>query len=203
MSTWQEMNLIPTSVTASRLWRRRLRVWVTVGAVTAGALVATDIGLRAAVHGPEASHQAAHARLVNREEVLGGQLTDHAKALEDVRRRTELTARVTTRPDWSLLLAALAAERGEGVSLTSCAVDEIDKGEGVRVTVSGLSLAQSDVQAFVIALEQTGLFDEVVLLDTRRAISGGSERLSFNIAAAITGEHQSRADANESGSSAP
>jgi len=59
------------------------------------------------------------------------------------------------------------------------------------------------VQAFVIALEQTGLFDEVVLLDTRRAMSGGSERLSFNIAAAITGEHQARVDADDGGSGAP
>ena len=203
MSTWQETNLLPAGIAAVRLWRRKLRVWVVVGAVTAGALVGMDFGLRTIVHGPESSHQAAHARLINRDEVLRGQLADHAKALEDVQRRTELTARVTTRPDWSLLLAALAEERGDGVSLTSCAVDEIDKGEGVRVTVSGLSLAQSDVQAFVIALEQTGLFDEVVLLDTRRAMSGGSERLSFNIAAAITGEHQARVDADDGGSGAP
>ncbi len=203
MSTWQETNLLPGSIAGARVWRRRLRMWVAIGAVTAGVLISVDVGLRAAVHGPESSHQAAYARLVNRDEVLKAQLVDHARAIEDVRRRTELTARVTTRPDWSLLLAALAAERGDGVSLTSCAVDEIDKGDGVWVTIGGLSLAQADVQAFVIALEQTGLFDEVVLLDTRRAMSGGSERLSFNVAAAITGERASRADAADDGSVGP
>ncbi len=210
MSMTIEGNLLPESIRAARAARGRLRAWVMAGVVVAVVLGLGDLGLRVVVLGPDASEQRAHDQLVKRDADLRDQLEGFALVLADVRRRTALTAQVTTRPDWGLLLAALAAERYEDgddttsdVMLTSCAVNELTKEDGVRIEISGLSLSQASVQRYVIALEETGLFDKVVLIDTRRAISAGGERLAFNLAAEIVGGKDRRVDGAEDDEGSP
>lgn len=210
MSVTIEGNLLPESIRAARAHRGRLRAWVLAGVVVAVVLVLGDLGLRVMVLGPDASEQRAHDQLVKRDAELHEQLEGFASVLADVRRRTELTAQVTTRPDWGLLLAALSAERYDDgndatsdVMLTSCAVNELTKEDGVRIEISGLSLSQAKVQRYVIALEETGLFDKVVLIDTRRAVSAGGERLMFNLAAEIVGGKNRRVDGAEDDEGSP
>lgn len=195
-----EGNLVPDSIRAARRAKNTLRVWLLVCVVFAAGLVGGGVGLRVLVLGPDAGEQSAQEQLIKRDAELRDRLAQFAKVLDDVKRRTELTAQATTRPDWGLMLAALAEERhhdedgASGVILTSCAVTELTQKDGVRVELSGLSLSQATVQQYVIDLEATGLFDEVVLIDTKRAISPGGERLAFNLAAEIVGGASRRAD---------
>ncbi len=176
-------NLLPSCIAQARRVRSVRKRWTIFIACWCGVLIAGDLALKETMHGPEAASVRAHERLEARLAELAA-LTDEQRAtLADYQRRTELISRVTMRPDWSLLMAALARASRDQVMLASCSVEEPARDGGLRLVVTGVGLEQAAVQAFVLQVEHTGLFGEVVLDETRRVATGGAERVSFRLSA--------------------
>ena len=80
-------------------------------------------------------------------------------------------------------MAALARASSDHVMLASCSVEEATKDGRLRVVVTGVGLDQAAVQAFVLEVEHTGIFGQVVLDETRRVATGSAERVSFRLSA--------------------
>ncbi len=126
---------------------------------------------------------------------------------ELVRSRAELTTSLTIgkQPDWSALLALLSTTLGDRIILRNCKLATRQKTPGMRgpatastvedrsvtgialesttiqLQLGGLGLAQQAVSEFVLRLEQTSLFREVKLLDTRREPFLDGDALAFHI----------------------
>lgn len=123
------------------------------------------------------------------------------------RSRGELATSLTIgkQPDWSALLALLSTTLGDRIILRNCKLTTLRKSSGARgpVTAStvedrsvtgdaresttiqlgldGFGLAQPDVSEFVLRLEETSLFRQVKLLDTRREPFLDGEAIAFHI----------------------
>ncbi|MEE9131439.1 MAG: PilN domain-containing protein [Phycisphaerales bacterium] len=121
--------------------------------------------------------------------------------------RAELTTSLTIgkQPDWSALLALLSTTLGDRIILRNCKLTTLRKSPGARgpVTAStvedrsvtgvaresttiqlqldGFGLAQQAVSEFVLRLEETSLFRQVKLLDTRREPFLDSDAIAFHI----------------------
>ncbi len=126
---------------------------------------------------------------------------------ELVRSRAELTTALTIgkQPDWSALLALLSTTLGDRIILRNCKLTTLHKSPGARrpVTAStvedrsvggvaresttiqlqlgGLGLVQQAVSEFVLRLEETSLFRQVKLLDTRREPFLDGDAIAFHI----------------------
>jgi Tfp pilus assembly protein PilN len=179
-------NLLPQSILAARRVRIRLRTWAMLGLAAGSLVVGLELTARVMVPGPEAAQLQALSTLVEQETALREALREHASDLEEVTRRSRITERITTRPDWGILLAAISEKRADHVVLTAFQIEDGESSSSVRMVLSGMGLTQTGIQQFVLELENTGLFDEVTLLETRRTLSQHGERLAFNINAEIT-----------------
>lgn len=183
--------------------RLRLRGWTMAIATILCAVIGVHIATEILVSGPATSDEEMLTSLKERTTLLEGVLQEQATTLSEVRRRARITERVTTRPDWSVLLGMIATQRGEQVTLTSCEIDELPGGNGVRLLISGFGLSQSEVQQFVLSLENTKLFDQIKLLETRRTLSPDGERLAFSLdgelAAREWGGRETQVSASEGG----
>ena len=116
---------------------------------------------------------------------------------ELVRSRAELTTSLTIgkQPDWSALLALLSTTLGDRIILRNCKLTTLHKSPGAREPVTGvarestaiqlqlggLGLAQQAVSEFVLRLEETSLFRQVKLLDTRREPFLDGDAIAFHI----------------------
>lgn len=123
------------------------------------------------------------------------------------RSRGELTTSLTigNQPDWSALLALLSTTLGDRIILRNCKLTTFRKSPGARgpvrastvedrsvtgaaresttiqLQLGGLGLAQQAVSEFVLRLEDTSLFRQVKLLDTRREPFLDGHALAFHI----------------------
>ncbi len=113
---------------------------------------------------------------------------------------------VNGQPDWSMLLASVARLRGDDVVLKSCGLDAAaetirekppekvaDKTTPVAspapmtlparaiVRLQGYGRSQAAVGQFVLRLEQTGLFDDVLLVKTNREPFLDDHAMSFQL----------------------
>ncbi len=116
---------------------------------------------------------------------------------ELARSRADLTTSLTIgkQPDWSALLALLSTTLGDRIILRNCKLTTLHKSPGARGPVTGvarasttiqlqlggLGLAQQAVSEFVLRLEETSLFRQVKLLDTKREPFLDSEAIAFHI----------------------
>ncbi|TSA40288.1 hypothetical protein D4Q85_00010 [bacterium] len=117
--------------------------------------------------------------------------------VEAARSARELTARraVGEHPDWSLLLARLASQRGDSIVLETCDVSAsvifapvVKAGEDASppvrrytITVAGLGPTQSHVLQYVSAIEGWRVFDKVTLEESRARTIGTQEGHSFRL----------------------
>ena len=123
------------------------------------------------------------------------------------RLNAELTTSRTIRkqPDWSILLALLSTTLGERIILRNCKLTSFHKSPGTRSPVTrstvedrsltgvardstktrlqlgGLGLSQQAVSEFVLRLEETLLFHQVKLIDTRREPFLDGDAIAFHI----------------------
>ena len=113
---------------------------------------------------------------------------------------------ISEQPDWSGLMALLAAKAGDEIVLKTCLVRPKDPDRGVdyralgpaaegaaraappapaepsmALGLSGLGLSQAAVSQFVLNLERTGLFARVALIDTSRAALDRTDAIAFRI----------------------
>lgn len=185
------MNLLPAELVARRCRARRIAMWAWVlcaggaVAVAGGALVrVTSSGL-----GLDTSVKITAIRAQTEEE-RGATARLTAEAA-DLRRRAQVAAQVSRRPDWSILLGVLASERGGGVVLESVEVKPVPSGavapSGFAISVAGLAETMSDAQGYVLRLEGLGMFDEVRLVETVRTTARGREAVRFAVVFRLTG----------------
>ena len=111
--------------------------------------------------------------------------------------RAELTTSLTIgkQPDWSALLALLSTTLGDRIVLRNCKLTTLHKSPSARGSVTGvawesttiqlqlggLGLAQQAVSEFVLRLEETSLFRQVKLLDTRREPFLDGDAIAFHV----------------------
>lgn len=123
---------------------------------------------------------------------------------ELARSRAELTTSLTIgkQPDWSALLALLSTTLGDRIILRNCKLTTLHKSPGAREPVTGvarestaiqlqlggLGLAQQAVSEFVLRLEETSLFRQVKLLDTRREPFLDGDAIAFHIECLLEAE---------------
>ncbi len=116
---------------------------------------------------------------------------------ELARSRAELTTSriIGKQPDWSALLALLSTTLGDRIILRNCKLTTLHKSSSARKSVSGVArglttiqlqlggfgLAQQAVSEFVLRLEETSLFRQVKLLDTRREPFLDGDAIAFHI----------------------
>jgi hypothetical protein len=202
-----DLNLIPAHRQAARQRRvRRGRAVVTCAAY-ASVVAAVSVGARA---------------VVVREDAAVPGLLDQAAA--DVALTTETLAKVrgeldaadsllrssraiAEQPDWSTLMALLAAKAGDEVVLKALTVRPQDPptatakpaagraaaakpaaaDPGVVVTVTGAGPSQAAASQFALRLEATRLFGRVALIDTNRDGFADLPLVSFRIECALGG----------------
>ena len=116
---------------------------------------------------------------------------------ELARSRAELATSLTIgkQPDWSALLALLSTTLGDRIILRDCKLTTLHKSPGARGPVTGvaresttiqlqlggLGMAQQAVSEFVLRLEETSMFRQVKLLDTRREPFLDGDAIAFHV----------------------
>ena len=90
-------------------------------------------------------------------------------------------------PDWSIVLAMLAQSRGDGVKLEQVSMTPVTgKSRGMMFKVTGVGATRIEVASFVANLEEQGLFDSVVAVETRAKERGESREYSFELSCEIS-----------------
>jgi Tfp pilus assembly protein PilN len=95
-------------------------------------------------------------------------------------------------PDWGSLLKVLAQNLGDRIVLDSCQLRKVPlvgeslppddaSNEPLLLELSGWANAQADVSAYVLRLEQTGLFGEVKLVKTNRQSFLDRQAVAFQL----------------------
>lgn len=200
------VNLVPIRRLQARQRRRRVRQWL--GACTVYlALLAVACGVVDAMWGRPGRAVTEELAAVHRDAAdVAQQLALVQPELAEAKNHLEASRAVAVQPDWSILLALLSRLRGESIVLERCALTPdndpsqirpaqvtpvaapaanlrppLRKHMSVRFELRGLGRTNQDVSAFVLKLEQAGLFDSVRLLETARAPFGPGHAVSFRV----------------------
>ena len=189
------VNLVPSARREAQVRSARIRFWFMTCAVYGlgwlGVLVLVgatalndDTGLRDELRQVNGLVAESESELV----ALRGEL---------IRSRAELTTSLTIgkQPDWSALLALLSTTLGDRIILRNCKRTTLHTSPGMRgpatgvaresttiqLQLGGLGLSQQAVSEFVLRLEETSLFRQVKLLDTRREPFLDGDAIAFHV----------------------
>lgn len=149
--------------------------------VAQGVLLSNDHVVREELH-----------RLVERVEYGEAQVQDVQTEIGTVRNRVSANEMIAGQPDWGALLALLGELLDEELVLSSCAIEHVgagggaigpggDRAAGISLELTGLGRSQQAVSHFVLRLEAQPLFDEVVLVNTKREPFEGRYSVGFII----------------------
>jgi Tfp pilus assembly protein PilN len=142
-----------------------------------------------------------HQRIEERE----GALAKLRPELDEARQQLAAMKRVNEQPDWSILLAILSQTTGNGIALTDCRVTPKVPNRPVvpatpavaparasapvvteySIELSGMGRSQYDVSSFVVRLEQTKLFDRVVVGRASGETGRGGHGVGFGVTCVI------------------
>lgn len=174
----QSRNLIPSHRREAARRRRRLKAWIGAVSVYAAALIAVYVGSVCAWGVDADALRRRRAVTARRVEEINRQIESAQADLAQARRTLAANEAIGGHPDWSLLLMLLADNMNDGVVLRRCRLSPPDADDalpaenadvvGWRLTMSGYGREVTAVSQFALALEETGLFDEVRLLKTVR-----------------------------------
>lgn len=193
------VNLVPAHRRIARRRARRVRLWCAVCAVYTLALTGAFGGASAA--GRYDANEAEH-RLREAEadvEQRRRQIITLVAEAERARRTIEANRGVGDQPDWSVLLSLVATILGDDAALRRCALEPTgternrrgqprpeQRPKGYTLRLVGLAQAQRTVSDIAIRLEQTGLFQKVELLESRRETLRGGDAIVFTIECVLT-----------------
>jgi Fimbrial assembly protein (PilN) len=197
------VNLIPAA--RREMWRKnaRVRVWMCVAPLCASILAGAYGYLRMSW---ETSTDAFAADVAKADAQIKAVETETAKARAkaDSQRPVLSAAKaVGEQPDWSLLLAMLASSLGDQAVLSSCVLEPApepaapslkpgakpdapppkDSARPARFTLAltGLAGSQDAVALMVTSLESKKVFDNVTIVEARRATLSGHDAVNFRI----------------------
>ncbi len=190
----QETNLIPARRLAASRQSSRLRLWTAVCACYV-ALLGVGYGLTQTYAGQSVGDVTGELSRVGHEtrQIKADIRTVH---VDLVGQQTELNASraVGNQPDWSILLAAIASERGEKIFFGQVRLEPIvadrapeamalDPARQRRylVHVFGYAKSQTTASRFAERLEAKGLFDNVKQVQTAREPVLSGEAVSFRL----------------------
>lgn len=179
-------NLLPAKVLADRKQTQRRRRWVAViASATLGSAVFVSLPTNAArdLATLQASRDALSADLASLREAVVAQ---HASAV-DLHRDLAVRTRVSSRLDWTGLLASVAAAASGAARLDALTISPVTGGgesaAHFQVTMSGEVASLEDASRFIIALEELPVFSRIELVSTSRSPEPGAPARF-----AITGE---------------
>jgi len=197
------LNLIPVARLEARRRQAAAHRWLVGGAVFVTLLITVSVFVQMRWGGEPADLADALSEATAQTEQTRRQLTQLQAELTAIERRLAANRAVTNQPDYAVLLALLARQLDDELILRSCAFEPIpiDRSEtrrsmdatgeqtdadlppGFTVAASGLAANQRAVSAYVLRLEQTGLFHRVRLVNTRREPTnfGTGRAIAFEI----------------------
>ena len=189
------VNLVPAARREAQVRSARIRFWFMTCAIYGLGWLAVFVLVGAtALNNDTALRDELHQ--VNG---LVAESKSELAALRDelARSRAELATSLTIgkQPDWSALLALLSTTLGDRIILRDCKLTTLHKSPGARGPVTGvaresttiqlqlggLGMAQQAVSEFVLRLEETSMFRQVKLLDTRREPFLDGDAIAFHV----------------------
>lgn len=190
------VNLLSPRLRQLAAIRRRTRLWATV----LGGYVVLVLGAGGSFAALDSSGPDLAARLKDaqaRLESAKAEFTRSAAALNAERRKVEAASVVSKHPDWSVVLELLARSCSPGLSLTRVDLSRLEVrsaddatrglgknaaavGGGYSIGVQGTAPTQSDATSYVLALERSGVFDRVEIVEAR-AIPGQLVGATFQL----------------------
>jgi hypothetical protein len=195
------VNLVPARRLEARRCRARLRLWCCIALLWCTALAGANLWASAAwlddTEEVVASIKRTDAEILELERASITASAAIAEAHATLRARRA----VGDQPDWGLLLATLAARTDQQGVFSSCILEpegSMPGGDAGReasrkmirpsrytLGLTGLTRTQDAASNIAIALERTGIFEHVTLLEARRAAFLGQEVVSFRLECAL------------------
>ncbi len=182
------INLLPQTELDRRAGQRQSRGGVLVAAGYSGLLLLGAVGYLS-LSAPRQTMAAGDRMAIEtaRVEKLSVAVADAQRDLREGTRQLEASRVLSERPNWSTLLDLVARASGGDVVLDGVRVETtgptIDA--AARVQLSGTTRDPWQVSAFVLSLEQLGLFERVEIADSQRAARGANAMTRFTVRAEI------------------
>ncbi|MBX3385779.1 MAG: hypothetical protein KF768_04345 [Phycisphaeraceae bacterium] len=200
------LNLVPLQRLESRRRRRRVVAWSLIAAAYSLAIVATAL----VVHGPAARSlhdiRRAAREATQEAETAATKREQTMKVVASKMRVLEASQTVGQHPDWSVLLAAIAAARGDSIVLTTLELGEAEtrvshattastataqirsspvRHDDFKLRLLGMGTSHSEVMGFVARLEELGPLQNVTVVDARTGRVGSGELTNFELVCRI------------------
>ncbi len=193
-------NLIPERRRETRRRLSRVRKW----AVALGAYAVSLICVYSACFAFDRDDGGAiskeMSRTTTRFRASGEQIDELRASVAEASQQLTAARSLAQNPDWSLLLAMVARDRGDEVVLDRCSLAPVDSGvvdappaagqviyQRYLLDLSGFGRSQTSVSQFVLRLEKSRLFESVRLISTRKREFIGDQAVSFRLECALSG----------------
>jgi hypothetical protein len=117
--------------------------------------------------------------------------TELTKSVKNLTIQIESVSMLERRIDWQGVFAGIAAASNEQVRFMQigCSSEITETHDRVEVILSGFSESQGVTRSFVVEIERLGLFDQVVLEETARAMYEEKEFIRFRIRLVVEIDH--------------
>lgn len=109
--------------------------------------------------------------------------TELTKSVQSLHTQIESVSMLERRIDWNGVFAGLASASNEQVRFMQieCSSEIEETHDRVEVVLNGFSESQGVTRSFVVEIERLGLFDQVILEETSRAMYEEKEFIRFRI----------------------
>lgn len=194
------INLVPAhrrEARVRRIWRGRCVVVCVAYSVLVLALTTTAYALISRGNDIIPGRLVEVAAEENRVSTALGKALD---TLEQKESQLRASRAIAGQPDWSELLALLAAKTQDHITLRGCSVSPRQVApprtaaakptgtkpaappfSGILVNVSGAGISQTDVSQYALRLESTGLFNRVTIIETSRETLADLQLVTFRL----------------------
>lgn len=175
-------NLLPASMLVRRSRHRRIRQWAAVLAMEGLLVTGACVVLRVDLEDPDASAREAIGSTVGQINVVSSALAASQEELQTAQQRLAVATEVTGKPDWSIVLTAVA-HSGQGLAtldslqLLPPMADAETGTTRYRLTLLGVCPSRGDLTRFVQMLESTMIFSNVNIAETQRIANPDTSKL--------------------------
>ncbi len=180
------INLMPPECQRARLARRRVRQWASV----VGLAVSTVLPVAALLHtSVDASLSRRQDQIIAREQASAAAVGSLEARLEELSHQQRVSDLLAARPQFTLLVNAVAGAVGDSIAVESMSVvgSQSDDTTERSLSIEGLAQSQLGAQQLAVRLEDLGVFTSVTLADTRRRSTPVGELVAFRVHAVLRG----------------